>query len=230
MFTKFINQKLKKPFKGTWWGDFLSKLKGEGLEVEDIRLYQPWDEVKSINWKLTAKTGKIYINIFRTTKDVDFHIFLDININWFEKWRNDKKIYQTILEEISYIYRWFRQKKANIRLFRVENDKIRAFKVSRLWELIRPFYTVKVKRRYQSWLSSFLIYQAKIKKRRVILIISDLLSLDKKEVQIIKGLSKTNEIFIHSILDFESIWFWTNFDYLSFASNPYINELKDFLI
>ncbi len=229
MFTKIINQKLKKPFEGTWWGDFLSKLKGEGLEVEDMRLYQPWDEVKNINWKLTARTGKIYINVFRATKDVDFHIFLDININWFET-RKNKKVYEAILEDISHIYLWFRQKKANIKLFWPQGKSTKVAKVTRLWELMLPFYGLRVHKKYQSWLKTFLRYQTKVKKRRVILIISDLLAADEKDVKILRWLSKFNEVFVHSLFDFDEIGIWGNFDYLSFAHNSYLDELKDLLI
>ena len=42
-------------------GNNLSKLHGEGYDLSELREYQPGDDVRKINWIITAKQGKPYI-------------------------------------------------------------------------------------------------------------------------------------------------------------------------
>ena len=197
--------------------------------MEDIRVYQPGDDVKNINWKLTAKTGKLHVNVFRTTKDVDFHIFLDLNINWYQLYQG-KKISETVAYDLQNIYQWFRKKKASIKIFWSRSDKLEVLRVKKVGELLYPIFSFSPSAKYSSGIKQFLKYELGIKKRHVILIISDLLFLDNEDVKILRALSKFSEVFVHPLLAFEKIGWGANFDYLSFAQNPHINEIKDLLI
>ena len=42
-------------------GEYKSAFKGRGMEFDEVREYQPGDDVKSIDWNVTARTGKPYI-------------------------------------------------------------------------------------------------------------------------------------------------------------------------
>jgi uncharacterized protein (DUF58 family) len=60
---------------------FRTIFKGEGLEPEDIREYVWGDDPRYINWKVSAKYNKLFVNVFRQERDVDLHLFVDINSN-----------------------------------------------------------------------------------------------------------------------------------------------------
>ena len=43
-------------------GSYHSAFKGQGIDFEEVREYQPGDEVRSIDWNVTAKTGLPLLN------------------------------------------------------------------------------------------------------------------------------------------------------------------------
>jgi uncharacterized protein (DUF58 family) len=46
-------------------GDLPSHYLGSGMDHEESRLYQPGDELRHLNWRMTARTGDLYTRIFR---------------------------------------------------------------------------------------------------------------------------------------------------------------------
>ncbi|AHL23379.1 MULTISPECIES: DUF58 domain-containing protein [Thermococcus] len=58
-------------------GPLPSPLIGGGLEFHAIREYQPGDPLKVINWKATARTGKIMANEFESERKVDVVFVVD---------------------------------------------------------------------------------------------------------------------------------------------------------
>lgn len=43
-------------------GGYLSRTKGRGMEFDEVRMYQPGDDIRSIDWRVTARTGKLTPN------------------------------------------------------------------------------------------------------------------------------------------------------------------------
>ncbi len=50
-------------------GTYLSKHKGRGMEFEEHRLYQPGDDVRNIDWRVTARTGSVHTKIFQEERE-----------------------------------------------------------------------------------------------------------------------------------------------------------------
>jgi uncharacterized protein (DUF58 family) len=42
-------------------GEYHSIFKGRGMEFEEVRPYQPGDEIRTIDWNVTARTGEPYV-------------------------------------------------------------------------------------------------------------------------------------------------------------------------
>ena len=58
-------------------GGYLSRFKGRGMEFDEVRLYQPGDDVRSIDWKVTARTDKPHTKIFREERERPVFISVD---------------------------------------------------------------------------------------------------------------------------------------------------------
>jgi len=58
-------------------GGYVSRLKGRGMEFEEARIYQPGDDIRSIDWRVTARTGKTHTKVFREERERPVFISVD---------------------------------------------------------------------------------------------------------------------------------------------------------
>ncbi|HIF54117.1 MAG: DUF58 domain-containing protein [Methylococcales bacterium] len=58
-------------------GGFVSAFKGRGMEFDEARLYQPGDDIRCIDWRVTARTGKTHTKIFREERERPVFISVD---------------------------------------------------------------------------------------------------------------------------------------------------------
>lgn len=60
-------------------GNYRSYFKGNGLEFSDIRRYVTGDDVKKIDWKVTARQRKTYIKEFTEEREIKIYLIVDIS-------------------------------------------------------------------------------------------------------------------------------------------------------
>ncbi len=58
-------------------GNYVSQLKGRGMVYDETRLYQPGDDVRRIDWRVTARTDKPHSKIFREERERPLFISVD---------------------------------------------------------------------------------------------------------------------------------------------------------
>lgn len=58
-------------------GGYVSRFKGRGMEFDETRLYQPGDDIRSIDWRVTARTGKTHTKVFREERERPVFISVD---------------------------------------------------------------------------------------------------------------------------------------------------------
>ena len=58
-------------------GDLRSVHLGGGLDFEEVRPYQPGDDVRSMDWRTTARAAKPYVKVYRETHQPALHIVMD---------------------------------------------------------------------------------------------------------------------------------------------------------
>ncbi len=60
-------------------GGYLAKTKGRGMEFDEARHYQPGDDIRAIDWRVTARTGKTHTKLFREEKERPVFILTDLS-------------------------------------------------------------------------------------------------------------------------------------------------------
>ncbi len=60
-------------------GQYHSAFKGRGMEFEEVRLYQIGDDVRSIDWNVSARFGHPYVKLFREERELTVMLVVDIS-------------------------------------------------------------------------------------------------------------------------------------------------------
>ena len=60
-------------------GEYHSVFKGRGIEFHQVREYQPGDEVRTIDWNVTARTGRTFIKEFVEERELTVMLVVDIS-------------------------------------------------------------------------------------------------------------------------------------------------------
>lgn len=69
-------------------GQYLSAFKGRGMEFDEVRPYLPGDDVRSIDWRVTARSGKPHTKLYREERERPVLIWLDLRRSMFFGSRN----------------------------------------------------------------------------------------------------------------------------------------------
>jgi len=65
--------------KSTAPGNHHSPFRGQGLEFDSVREYVPGDDIRSIDWRVTARTGFPHLKIFKEDRERQMAICVDMN-------------------------------------------------------------------------------------------------------------------------------------------------------
>ena len=60
-------------------GDYHSTFKGQGVEFDEVRPYTPGDDVRTIDWNVTVKTGLPYIKRFSEERELTILFLVDVS-------------------------------------------------------------------------------------------------------------------------------------------------------
>jgi len=60
-------------------GQYQSVFKGRGMEFSEVREYQPGDEIRSIDWNVTARMGRPFVKKFVEERELTVMLLLDLS-------------------------------------------------------------------------------------------------------------------------------------------------------
>jgi len=60
-------------------GQYHSAFKGRGIEFEEVRPYQIGDDVRAIDWNVTARSHQPYIKLFREERELTVFLLVDLS-------------------------------------------------------------------------------------------------------------------------------------------------------
>ena len=73
----------QQPVTSVLSGRYASRLRGRGLNFEELRRYQPGDDIRTMDWKVTARTRSPHVRVYTEEKDRAILLLVDQRINMF---------------------------------------------------------------------------------------------------------------------------------------------------
>jgi len=73
----------RQPVRSLLSGRYASRMRGRGLNFEEIRDYRPGDDVRSIDWKVTARLQKPHVRVFDEERDRQTLLVVDQRLSMF---------------------------------------------------------------------------------------------------------------------------------------------------
>lgn len=84
-------------------GVLKSQFRGSGLQFREHQVYVPGDDVRFIDWKLSAKSSNVYVKTFEEERNVEINVYLDFSYTLFYGHQKISKL-QCIIEIIALLY------------------------------------------------------------------------------------------------------------------------------
>jgi uncharacterized protein (DUF58 family) len=79
-------------------GEYVSVFKGRGMEFDEVREYQPGDDIRTIDWNVTARLGHPYIK--RYTEERELTIMFLVDLSFSGEFGSEKQFKNEIATEI----------------------------------------------------------------------------------------------------------------------------------
>ena len=89
--TKLVEEMLR--------GAYLSAFKGNGMEFEEVREFQAGDPVRSVDWNVTARTGRPHVKLFREERELTVVLLVDISASC--QFGSGEKSRQELITEVA---------------------------------------------------------------------------------------------------------------------------------
>ncbi|HEX8371186.1 MAG TPA: DUF58 domain-containing protein [Chthoniobacterales bacterium] len=74
-----LELRTKRLVNATFAGSYHSVFKGRGMNFDEVRQYQPGDEIRSIDWNVTARTSEPYIKKFTEERELTVMLVVDVS-------------------------------------------------------------------------------------------------------------------------------------------------------
>lgn len=76
---KRLQVRTRRRVEGLFAGDYHTAFKGRGIEFADVREYEPGDDVRTIDWNVTARAGRPFIKRFVEERELTVMLAVDLS-------------------------------------------------------------------------------------------------------------------------------------------------------
>lgn len=190
-----LELKTRRLVDSTFAGEYHTAFKGRGLEFDEVRPYQVGDDVKNIDWNVTARAGQAFVKVYREERELVLSILFDISgSNDFGQGKHAKRQVGT---EIASVLAFSALKNNDkVGLTTVTDQVEHYFPAQKgrkhVLKLIRTLLSTSPQRRYTDLVSGINFLMKVLKQQGIVVVISDF--LDDHFHQALLRLNKKQEV------------------------------------
>lgn len=189
--------KIRRMVNDLFAGEYHAAFKGQGLEFDEVRHYQYGDEIRAIDWNVTARTGQAYIKKFKEERERTLFVLFDISGS--EDFGNEQENKLLIGTEIAAILAFSALKNNDKIGMATFSDQIEQYFPPQkgrkhVLAIVRNLLTNRAKNLGTNLAKSLDFIRKTQKRRSILLIISDF--LDQEYEQPLIHLARKHEVIL----------------------------------
>jgi uncharacterized protein (DUF58 family) len=183
-------------------GEYESAFKGRGMEFEEVREYQPGDDIRHIDWNVTARMSSPYIKEHREERELTVMLVVDVSSSG--AFGSGDKLKHDTAAEVAAILAYTAIKSNDRVGLIIFNDRIEHYippKKGRahVWRVIRDILTFKPARRGTDFDLALNYLNKVVRRRAVTFLISDF--IDEHLSERLKVVAKRHDLTAISVSD-----------------------------
>ena len=94
----------RQPVRSLLSGRKRSRLRGRGLDFDELRHYRPGDDIRTMDWRVTNRTGKPHVRVYTEERDRPVIVVVDQRLPMF--FGSEKKMKSVVAAEIAALTAW----------------------------------------------------------------------------------------------------------------------------
>ena len=183
-------------------GDFHSIFKGSGIEFDDVRAYQYGDDIRSIDWNVSAKGHGTFIKTFHEDKEQHVYFIVDVSASQFIGKQGAQKI--DLANEMASVLALSACKEASlVSLICFSDQKEKYIKPGRglkhVYSIISTLYGLEAKSSKTNLNAAINFAASVIKKKSVVILISDF--IDENYENNLRALARKHDLVVIQLTD-----------------------------
>jgi uncharacterized protein (DUF58 family) len=160
-------------------GEYESAFRGRGMEFEEVREYQPGDEIRTIDWNVTARMGRPFVKLFREERQLIIMLMVDVSSSG--QFGSQQKMKNEVAAEVGAVlaYTAIRNNdKVGLILFTDRVEKYVPPKKGRghVWRLIKEILNFQPERQRTDMVEALDFLGRVMRRRCICFLISDFLT------------------------------------------------------
>jgi uncharacterized protein (DUF58 family) len=157
-------------------GQYISAFKGRGIEFAEVREYQPGDDIRTIEWNVSARFGHPFVKVFHEERELTVMLLLDLSGSHLFGTR--KRFKRELLAEVAGMIAFLAIRtndKVGAILFSSQVEKFIPPKkgASHVWRLIKEIFTYEPQNRMTNLDAVFTYLNRVAKRHSIVFLISD---------------------------------------------------------
>ncbi len=94
----------RQPARSILSGRHASRLRGRGLDFEELRHYRPGDDIRTMDWKVTNRTGKPHVRVYTEERERQVTLLVDQRVSMF--FGSQRAMKSAVAAEIAALAAW----------------------------------------------------------------------------------------------------------------------------
>lgn len=190
--------------KETLGGQYHSRFKGQGIEFDDFREYQPGDDVRFLDWNVTARMNNPYVRKYVEERELTVMLLVDVSGSGDYGSEDDSK--RELAAELAAVFAFSavsNQDKVGLVLF---SDQVEAYVPPRkglphTLRIVRDILNITPRSRGSSFQPALSLALQRIPHRALVVLVSDFLLPDTSWEQSLRAVAAKHDVAAVTIAD-----------------------------